>query len=67
MEQKYRSILMLSTDSPEQLRPIDVYRVLNEAKNKDCLTEFVKWLEARPISDRVRAKIQSVLKEGFGK
>lgn len=39
-EKTFRNILLLAADSWSQLRRCDVYRVLEAAKNQDCLMEF---------------------------
>lgn len=43
-EKMFRSILLLSADSPEQLRPCDVDRVMEAALDKGIDLQFKVWL-----------------------
>lgn len=48
-ELKYISILKTAADTPDRLRRSDVYRVLDEAKQAGCLSDFVDWLKDQPV------------------
>lgn len=51
-------ILQIAADSPEQLRPVDVDRVMEHAKDMGLLAEFRAWLLDQTLNDRTRATIQ---------
>lgn len=61
-EQLYISILNLSSDTREQLRPSDVPRLLDEASEMNCLLGFCTWLLA-DTSPRSRSAILCYRKE----
>lgn len=52
-------ILLLSADTPEQLRPVDVERVLDEAFQEDYFEEFQRWLLQQNLKDSTRQKVES--------
>lgn len=54
---QFRSILMLSADSSEQLRACDVDRVMDAAQDQKCLEEFRQWILTQELQDRTRAAI----------
>lgn len=60
---KFESILMLSADSPGQLRRSDVFRVLDAARDKGCLDGFCEWLLSHDLSEAVRGQIVKVRQE----
>ncbi|MDD3040421.1 hypothetical protein [Bacteroides sp.] len=61
----FRGILMLASDSPEQLRKCDVYRVLAAAKEIGSLKEFSDWLKTQSVSTNVKHEINKLLVEEF--
>lgn len=46
-DKQFQSILKLSADTPAQLRPCDVDRVLEAAEDQHCLDKFKTWLLAQ--------------------
>jgi hypothetical protein len=52
METAYRQTLALSADSPEQLRPCDVDRVMDDAAQRGFADGFRAWLLAQPLMPR---------------
>ena len=44
MEHSYRQTLALAADSPEQLRPCDVDRVMDDAQDRGYAEGFRSWL-----------------------
>lgn len=64
----YLSVLKISADSPSQLRPCDVERVIDKARDiydPELFAEFVAWLEASGISDLCVAEIVECLAHGY--
>ncbi len=60
MESKFRSALLLSADTPEELRAGDVFRVMDAAKEFGVRDEFKAWLLAHDLISRTREVILSV-------
>lgn len=56
---QFRSILALSADAPDLLRPCDVDRVLDAAQDQRCLAEFRNWLLSQDLQDRTRTNIKT--------
>lgn len=56
---QYRSILALSGDEPDLLRPCDVGRVLDAAQDQGCFAEFRKWLLSQDLQERTRTNIKT--------
>ncbi|OIK11951.1 hypothetical protein [Bacillus sp. MUM 13] len=54
-----KSKLLLSADTPEQLRPIDVDRVMMAACEQGCFKDFKDWL----ISHRLQERTWQLVKE----
>lgn len=46
-ERRFMSLLKLSADTPEQLRKVDAYRVLEAAHNAGCFEAFANWLSGK--------------------
>ena len=61
--QKFITITLLSADTPEELRACDVYRVMENAQEQNCLSKYATWLTAQCPSERVKEEIQEVLEE----
>jgi hypothetical protein len=59
----FRSTLGLSADSPEQLRAVDVDRVMSDAKDRGYLTEFGTWLLSQPLKEGTMKAVKSYLDE----
>jgi hypothetical protein len=59
----FRSTLGLSADSPEQLRAVDVDRVMSNAKDRGYLTEFGTWLLSQPLKEGTMKAVKSYLDE----
>ncbi|WP_224962663.1 hypothetical protein [Geomonas subterranea] len=57
--QKFQSILALSADAPDLLRPCDVERVLDAAQDQGCFDEFRKWLLCHDLQERTRTSIKT--------
>ena len=56
-EGRYNGIVKMSADSPAQLRPADVYRVIWEAKDQGHEEPFKKWLLKQDLPERTRTKV----------
>lgn len=56
---QYRSILAVSADEPDLLRPCDVDRVLDAAQDQECLSGFCKWLLSQDLQERTRINIKT--------
>jgi hypothetical protein len=54
MNSLFNNLLMVAADSPEQLRPTDVGRVLLEAKECKCFDEFKEWLLSKELRSGTR-------------
>ena len=61
---EFRSCLMLVADSPEELRPVDVDRVLDAAEDMCLLTEFAGWLLDHDLLPRTRELVSAVVWRG---
>jgi predicted RNA binding protein with dsRBD fold (UPF0201 family) len=59
----YLSILKLSADAPEELRLVDIDRVLDAANDQRCLGQFIAWLLKQSINDAVRKEVEWYLNE----
>ena len=57
MERMFTNILLVVTDSPEQLRVCDVDRVMDEAAQTGNLESFHKWLLDQNLQPRVRTEV----------
>jgi len=56
---QYRSILALSADSSDLLRPCDVERVMDAALDQGCLTGFRAWLLSHhDLQDRTTTNVK---------
>jgi len=64
-EQRYQSCLMLSADSPEELRPQDVDRVMTHAHEHGFLQGFEKWLNSQLLSERTRLNVEQWLNNTY--
>jgi len=62
-EQQFMSILQLSARSEGVLRPSDVYRVMNEAKDQGVLEPFYKRLLKGNLETRTFEQAQKIFKE----
>ena len=60
MKEQFRSILALSADSPEELRPSDVFRVVDEADDLGVKAEFVNWLLSENLKPRTRISLEEI-------
>lgn len=54
----FRSILALSADEPDLLRPCDVERVLGVAHDQGCLDGFRGWLLSQELQERTRGNVK---------
>ena len=62
--ERFRQITKVAADSPEQLRPVDVGRALDEADEQGVLPEYTRWLlEEAAITDRAKSRVQQEAKE----
>jgi hypothetical protein len=50
----FMNIVKSAADSPEQLRPGDVYRVLDEARDLGVEGVFADWLWKQNLMERTR-------------
>jgi len=55
----YRKILLLSANEPEELRPSDVYRVMEAARDHSCLYGFWRWLLKQKLREDTREVIKN--------
>ena len=55
----FQTILAVSADRPDQLRSIDVERVLTEAAECNVFTEFRDWLLQQDLQKKTRNLILS--------
>ncbi|WP_148359054.1 hypothetical protein [Peribacillus simplex] len=60
---KYKRILMLSADTPEQLRPTDVDRVMLVAYEQYCFQGFKDYLLSHRLQERNRELVNAFKKE----
>ena len=60
MKSKFRSALMLSADTPEELRACDVGRVMAAAEEFGVRDEFRTWLLTHDLISRTREVILAV-------
>jgi len=58
IDPRFRSCLLLSADSPEDLRPCDVDRVMDAAADLGCLEELRKWLLDQELRQRTRQLVE---------
>ena len=56
----FTGILKLSADEPEQLRSIDIDRVLDTADDMNCEPEFVRWLLKQNLMPRTKQALLEV-------
>jgi len=50
---QFTSILKLSADTPEELRSIDIRRLIDEADDQNIRANFIFWLKNQPVSERI--------------
>ena len=59
MDERFRSAVMVSADSPEEIRPSDVDRVMDTALDMGVdKTEFTTWLLTHDVNARTRKAIE---------
>jgi hypothetical protein len=56
----FESILKLSADTPDELRSIDIDRVIDAAEDQNIKVPFVQWLLNQDLQDRTRELLQEV-------
>jgi len=49
-----RNILLSAADSPETLRPSDLFRIFDEAEDQGIKKEFIRWIDKQPLNERTR-------------
>jgi len=57
----FKSILLVSADSPDRLRPTDVDRVMDEAYQQGKFHEFKAWLLDQQLMGRTRELVESFM------
>ena len=57
--QQFINILKLSADTTEQLRSIDLDRIIDEASNQGVKANFIAWLKKQPTSERVHNLLEN--------
>lgn len=62
-ETKFNGILKLSADTPNELRPSDVDRVLDAAEDAGILDEFYSWLKAQGLKGKTEATLDKAYSE----
>jgi hypothetical protein len=50
---------MLSANEPDELRPSDVFRVMEAAKGQCCLYGFRSWLLKQSLEERTRELVKN--------
>lgn len=56
---KMEPILLISADTPEELRHCDVDRVMEEAYKQGCFSDFRSWLLSRSLQARTKEKVEN--------
>ena len=63
MLRQYKSILYLSANEPEELRPSDIDRVMDAAKDQNCQVGFRGWLLKQALKKRTRELVEDYFEE----
>ena len=58
MHRTFKSILILSADTTELLRPVDVDRVMEAAQEMGILESFRAWLLGSNLKDATRKTVK---------